>query len=199
MSRPRGVVVLWLSMTATGVVLASCSVSDPRGAEGPAAASSADRARARAQRVARAQALEDQDRDDSPRPVASDTPVIEPTSEPEADEPEPVAVELDAGADDAAVEAPDAAPTASPSASAAAPALTPDQMCEKLCAKVVECFTTIMGPPPPGLRGEMTERLREECLNDCSNDIGDHLEEAETCLEIEDCEDFVSCVKALDD
>jgi hypothetical protein len=194
---------LWSGLVVTVVVAgASCGVADerpPNRASVPA--SSAERAIARAERAARAHARTEQAPAASapkpaPKPAAEPPPPADPEPEPE-DAGAPDAEPADAGAPDATVVAADAGTPAD-----AGPP-DPAVLCEKTCDKVISCMRSIVGGGgalPPGIDEErLTSRLREECLAECTSDIDEHLDEASACLEIEDCSDFLDCIKAIDE
>ena len=191
---------LWCGLVASVVVAAvSCGVADerpPNRATSPA--SSADRAVARAQRAARARARDEQ-APAAPAPKRTPTPVAKPPPPP----PEPVSTtdagaadagDVDAGAPEPTVAAADAGP---PASDAGTP--EPAASCERICDKVISCMRTLIGDMPPGMNEQrLTRKVRDECMNECTEDIDDHADEAASCLQIDDCSDFLDCIKAID-
>ena len=101
---------------------------------------------------------------------------------------------MDAGEADAGEAQTDGGPV-----STDAGTLDPAASCERMCDKVIACMRSIVGDMPPGMdEGALSRKLRKECMDECTADIDEHADEAAACLEIEDCSDFLDCIKDID-
>ena len=59
---------------------------------------------------------------------------------------------------------------------------------------------SLVGDMPPGVDAErITGKLRKECMDECTDDIEEHVDEAAACLDVEDCSDYLHCIEAIDE
>jgi hypothetical protein len=197
----------WLVFGLATAVSCNTRAPDHHGANVPAP--SAERAAARKQRAARQKAFDEQ----GDRPKKSKT---EPERLPPP-EPEPLAIvepETSASAE-AETPPPDAGTDTDAASADAGDAGPPDAkaICNKLCDRVIACADELDSDAPVNIQGMVeagASKMRERCMTECleeaeaiDDDDEDEkaakAEQANACLEEEDCDDFIKCIRALDE